>query len=1391
MINKAFAHVHTHSMHSLLDGLGSPEQYASKAEEMGFTHIAVTDHGNVDGCIKWQKACLKHNLKPVLGCEGYLISDASHKKTATGHITFLAKNEEGWYTLCRLLTRANTEGFYYKPRIAAPWLYEEDLSGLVILTGCMQTFLMLDVGMDLLEYLQGETDVYLEIMPHDIPGMDNHAEIIRTAMKRFPELPLIVSNDCHYTEPEDAETQNVLLAVQRKAKWSDPERFKFDFDGLHLRSADEMAEAFRKQGLWSKKEWLTGMRNALKVAKMCGDFRIPEHEPTLPVVRGTEGRDPAHLLYVLATETEAAKDILQDETYRERLEEEMDLITRKGFAPYFLLIIDILTFCDKEGIMVGPGRGSVGGSLVAYLTGITQVDPLKYDLLFNRFLEEDREDYPDIDLDFEDHRRGEIRTYLEETYGKECVVGVSTYFKMKGKYALRDVARVFEADSLLTDQFSKAITYEGKGSKMEEWVVESSANDLPEGQKFKRKYPEVVRHAARLENMVRGAGRHPAAIVVAGESLYTGSRCAVAKRQDEMVTNWDMDDLEHTGLIKLDVLGLNTLSVLNEARQFIEETTGDKIVWEKISLDDKKVYEELRNGNTAGVFQLSAGPTTNLAKEMEISSFEEIVACIALVRPGPFDAGMTADYVRRSKGKKWEPKHPIYEEICKETYGIVAYQEQIMRIVSEMAGLSRNYANKVRKVIGKKRDPKEFQPYWEAFRDGCKKQKTMTEREAKDFWDELQKFAAYAFNRCLTGDTLVLRGAVGRNGREISISKLYARWNAKSSVGEKYRRIGVKILQVNADGRIRPGRCVGVHYNGSQKVFRVVTESGKNIRATENHRFLTDRGYQQTQFLKGAKIVVMGEHEGYRKRGCGTDRAKGKTYRGRGFQNGKENIAYVDGRTAAFEQAKKIVSIRAGGRCEGCGEKENGGERFEFAHLRPLEGCGRNYKKYHSPSNIKRLCNSCHKKLDYEKGERRGRFSVGYPVKFEKVSSITYEGVEPVYDLEMEGPDHNFIANGIASHNSHSVSYSMIAYWTAWCKTHYPTQFICAALSRGQESQKPQLLQEAMRLGLQVMPPRVGLSDSHKWKATKDQLLAPFIEVKGIGEVAAKKCAKLKRAEGGFFEEGAPIKKGSAIDKILIEIGAYEDGLVPEEAQKYFSFRPGRNAAESYPNLAKLMKEKGVSADPKTIQSLLHPKPKDLELLKGLVKPTRAKDAQELTLELIQCGECPLRQECDRPVPFDVGLYNAGILGEAPGEDEDRLGEGLVGRSGKLLWKHLKAKGVLRRHVHVSNVCKCWPSTSKTPSKEQMEACIPWFMKEMNMSNLCLILALGNTPRWALAKEEKILQANGTIDWVEDIGAWVCWCVHPAFALRGEGDKLKVFKQGLKTFADAFKALRR
>lgn len=749
-----FCHLHVHNEFSLLDGVGTSKQYSQIAKELGQTHLALTNHGNVDGCIIHQKECRKNGIIPIHGCELYVVKDLAKKEKGEQrfHMTVLVENQTGWQNLLKILTIANIEGFYARPRVDFSSLIE-NIEGLIVLSGCCASYLnMRPEGFNFLEdivSILGNERVWLEIMPHKLKEQTTlNIKSARLAQKY--NIGLVATNDCHYPNNRSSYYQEILLAIQSNKKLTDKDRFKFNLDGLYMKSRQEMFDAFVEQDCLDHLDIVRALDSTMVIAEMCQGFEILRCEPDLPSI----GLRPG------VSDIDKLDDLIDDgfekrfpisqynnrdlDKYYHRVDEELELITSKGFERYFLIVWDLINWCKRNNIMVGPGRGSVGGCLIAYLIGITDVDPIKYDLVFSRFLSPDRIDLPDIDMDFEDHKRHLVKKYLQDKYGEYNVAGLSTFSTMKGKGVLRDVSRVYDIPLVEVGVAAKAIDDTIDDNEQ----LKQSCETISECIRFKKRYPEVVEVACGLEGQKRGYGQHAAALCISTKDLREGTNCNLAIRKDSIVANWDKDDAEYMGLIKLDILGLSALSVLNDTKDMVLKNHGVTIDFNSIELEDKKIYQEIQNGNTIGAFQIGAPGLSRFCVDMGVDSFDYIVASTALYRPGPLHSGMAEQFVKIKRGKiKVKKIHPIYDEITKDTLGIIVYQEQVMSVINRLSGIDMASCDKIRKLMAKSKGEEAINKWKEQFITGCEKLKTVDKKIANELWKTICTFGKYGFNK--------------------------------------------------------------------------------------------------------------------------------------------------------------------------------------------------------------------------------------------------------------------------------------------------------------------------------------------------------------------------------------------------------------------------------------------------------------------------------------------------------------------------------------------------------------------------------------------------------------------------------------------------------------------
>lgn len=758
MNNENFCHLHLHTEYSLLDGFGKAENYIARAKELGFKYIACTDHGNIDGLLKFQKCCKNNNIVPILGCELYVVDDITiptdkKKKEKRGHIVVLVKNNTGWNNLTKMLTIANIEGYYKKPRVDFDTILNH-YEGLIFLTACTSSFLYNEKGERFFKSLMEKTkDIFCEIMPLEFVDQKKHNKYIINFANKY-NLKLVASNDCHYPYSKNSKAQEVLLAIQTKVKWNDPNRWKFQTNDLFLKSADEMIESFEKHHNYIEKEiYKNAIINTVEIAKKC-NFELEKSKIFLPEVTNSLENDIV-LLHQLCKNGLYDKIIskgINSVVYRKRMSYELSIIKQQGFITYFLIIYDVVKWCKENNILVGYSRGSVGGSLVAYLLNIIEIDPIKHDLMFERFISPDRVDLPDIDIDFEDKKRSKIREYIENKYGKFNVASVSTFLQMKSKMVFRDVCRVFDIPMKEVNEIAKFIEdtrFPDNSSNERNDIIsselENAFNKIDECKLFKNKNPKLIDYCLQLENQCRGIGKHAAAIIITKDDLRYTDRCNLTNRSNTLTINWDKKDAEYMGMLKIDILGLSNLSIVNYAKELIKINHNVDVNMNDIDINDKNILREFARGNCTGVFQFGTYGLKQLCKDLKIDSFNLLAHTTALYRPSSLRSGMVDEFkFNRRKNIKNKHKNRL-DDILSDTYGIIIYQEQIMNIINKLALMSFTEADKIRKLFDKENHA-ELLKYKYKFIQGCMSN-NIGRIDAINIWNTLNQYGGYQFNK--------------------------------------------------------------------------------------------------------------------------------------------------------------------------------------------------------------------------------------------------------------------------------------------------------------------------------------------------------------------------------------------------------------------------------------------------------------------------------------------------------------------------------------------------------------------------------------------------------------------------------------------------------------------
>jgi DNA polymerase-3 subunit alpha len=747
-LHSDYVSLHLHTEYSLLDGAIRIKELVEQAKAFKMPALAITDHGSLFGAVEFYKQVTRAGIKPIIGCEVYVAPTSRTEKGTGGgeeasyHLILLAKDNKGYRNLVSLVTRAYLEGFYYKPRIDLD-LLEQYSGGLIGLSACLKGEIPYCLQRGQFDrareralrykHILGPDNFYLEIQANGLPEQEDvNGKLIDLA--RELHIGVVATNDCHYLKKEDAKAHEVLLCIQTGKTMKDISRMKFASDEFYFKSPDEMQEAFR--------EIPEAVANTVVIAERCnvefslGGILLPQYEVE-------SGESPDEFLSRMAAEGLEKKfggDAPGE--YRARLTTELEVIRKMGYASYFLIVWDFIRYARSRGIPVGPGRGSAAGSLVSYCIDITEIDPIRYNLLFERFLNPERISMPDIDIDFCQDRRAEVIAYVAEKYGKDRVAQIITFGTMAAKAAIRDVGRAMDMPYAEVDRIAKLVPNTLKITIEEAIKAEPQLKDLYDSHAGVR---ELLDIAKRLEGLNRHASTHAAGVVIAPVPLTEYTPLYKSPSDESIMTQFDMVSIEGIGLLKFDFLGLKTLTVIRKTLDLIRHA-GTEVSIKDIPLDDARTYELLSSGQTTGIFQLESAGMKDILVKMCPNRFEDLIALVALYRPGPIGSGMIDDFIKRKKGKipvKYEL--PQLKEILDETYGVILYQEQVMRIANKLAHFSLGQADILRKAMGKK-NFEAMAKQKENFVKGAV-DNGISEKKAVRIFDLMELFAEYGFNK--------------------------------------------------------------------------------------------------------------------------------------------------------------------------------------------------------------------------------------------------------------------------------------------------------------------------------------------------------------------------------------------------------------------------------------------------------------------------------------------------------------------------------------------------------------------------------------------------------------------------------------------------------------------
>lgn len=891
-----FTHLHVHTGYSLLDGAAKIKELVHRAKELGYDSLAITDHGVMYGVIEFYEACIAEGIKPILGCEVY-VSPGSRFDREVGkgderyyHLVLLAETDQGYHNLSKIVTRGFTEGFYYKPRVDMEVL-EKYHEGIIALSACLAgevaTHLRkndYDGARDAaIKYrnIFGEDNYFLEMQDHGIP---DQATVNAGVMRLSKELgiPMVVTNDSHYIYAEDWEAHDVLLCIQTNRKVQDENRMRYDGGQYYLKSKEEMAELFPYA--------TDALENTHKIAERC-NVKIVFGEQKVPKFDVPDGYTADEYLEKLVydgmqkkygikyEDTEDLKEGEKGYDVRQRIDYELSVIKSMGFVDYFLIVWDFIHFAKTNGIAVGPGRGSAVGSVVAYCLDITTIEPLQYDLLFERFLNPERVSMPDIDIDFCYIRRQEVIDYCVKKYGEECVTQIIAYQTMGARNVIRDVGRAMDIPYAQCDALAKAIPTE---KDMTIDIALKTSKDFQDMYNGSDEIRKLVNIAKKLEGLPRNAGMHAAGVVIGREAIEEYAPLSVGA-EGTVVTQFEKNTVEHLGMLKMDFLGLRTATVIQDTVKLIKETTGRNLDIDNIDYDDPNILGLMGQGKTEGMFQLESPGMKNFMMKLKPQSLDDVIAGVALFRPGPMQ--FIDDYIRGKENRELvRYDTPELEEILEPTYGCIIYQEQVMQIVMKLAGYTLGRSDIVRRAMAKKK-PEEMEKERKNFVYGNNELNVpgcvangISEDVANKIFDEMMKFAEYAFNKShsvayavLAAQTAYLKyyypvefmaalmsSVLDNNGKVakyINVCKQMSVEILPPDINEGFAKFSI------SDGKIRYGLS-GIKSVGAAVVDRVVEERQKNGKFKDLRDFLTRMPSKDTNKKTVEALILSGAFDG-------------------------------------------------------------------------------------------------------------------------------------------------------------------------------------------------------------------------------------------------------------------------------------------------------------------------------------------------------------------------------------------------------------------------------------------------------------------------------------------------------------------------------------------------
>lgn len=1151
-----------HGSFELLNGTSLYSDWVKKAKFLGIERLGIVEKGTLAGALKFQNACKSVGIIPVFGME---VPVKDEKKDVSFTYKIYVQNEKGWQHLLALnkVINCDSSGKFITPKDISE--HTED----VFIVFDPKTIDYTDVPILLRNkhnvFWQADTVEYAKFN-RDTEYLTNFEAFYKSKMK-----PVALC-DAFYIEPEYYILRETVNKIGKKVNHKSYNQYFKD----EVTYMEELLSLFGDQSV-GEAFYLKARENMDMLAESC-NFEIPTDSRHLPRYEMTKEEKEKYesnedmfdsLIYEgLENKPELLEDYSED-VLVERIERESDTIKFGDVVDYFLILRDIVNWCKGNDILLGGGRGSSAGCFISYLFGIVNTNALKFNLLFERFLNKGRVkvSLPDVDTDVPGEKRPLVKQYMENRFGVSQVCSVGTYTTLQIKQAINDVGKIYGASIPTLRRISKMI----EDVKTEEDFLRLACRKEEIAQ-FVNKYPEMMNVVFLLLGQQKAASIHACAMMIFPKEKTMYEWCPVRKVDNLVVSEWEGGEMDEAGFLKEDILGIEQLDKFNDILNLVEKNTGKKInLYTDIEYDDSEVYRYFANGWLSDIFQFSAKGLSSYTQKMKPKNMDDVIAALSLFRPGPMGNGFHMDYIALKNGEK-EPLYPIgTEEILKDTYGLLVTQEQIMNICNQLADFDLVTCDKVRKALGKKKLDV-LLPLKAKFIEGYANKfgsKGATKESAEHLWDQMEEFAKYSFNRCISGSCKFLRNACSKSKRQPTIEEMYlirndiefAKANNWLPLRSKYMRLGYgECLTMCEDGRIRTRKIKDIRFAGVRQTYKITLEEGRYISVTDNHKFPTQRGKVM------CKDLVVGEDSlfvqlPYEK--TDSQRYNFTNLRGKDWskdhreflnsQKGHMGFVKTNGESSKF---KDFRSENGGwGICKIC-KKES---RLEIHHV---DGNRRNNEN----ENLISICASCHKKIHYREFNRTRRGEKGYPSKLMRIVSIEPDKIENVYDVEVDDPNHNFCTEqGVITCNSHAAAYAINTYNSLWLKVHYPLEFWSVALSRASKDDFPRYINEMNQTeGIEIKPVNINKSDVGIVGDKKSNSVYWALNAtQQVGEKAQEQIIKERNENGDYFSLEEFVDrhsfKGSSVNKSTVEnliySGAFDEMDETREFSNIFSAR--------------------------------------------------------------------------------------------------------------------------------------------------------------------------------------------------------------------------------------------